>query len=157
MELTRLGENICRLRTEKRMSQEELAAALAVSRQSVSKWETGASVPDLDKLLRLSEIFGVTLDALVNGPVQTEETGPETGAAAGRAGPAAPARAGSRLAGNRRADTGDGKGAFPAAGHGRSGSGAVALFLLCRRLAGAGRMGRGAHGHGARPARRPGP
>lgn len=88
MELTRLGENICRLRTEKRMSQEELAAALAVSRQSVSKWETGASVPDLDKLLRLSEIFGVTLDALVNGPAQPEETGAGAGAAAGHAGPA---------------------------------------------------------------------
>lgn len=91
MELTRLGENICRLRTEKRMSQEELAAALAVSRQSVSKWETGASVPDLDKLLRLSEIFDVTLDALVNGPAQPEETGSEAEAAAGHAGPAAAA------------------------------------------------------------------
>ena len=47
------------------MSQGDLADALDVSRQSVSKWETNGSVPDLDKLIKLSEIFGVTLDELV--------------------------------------------------------------------------------------------
>ena len=62
-----LGENIARLRAQKNRSQEELAGALDVSRQSVSKWETDASVPDLDKLLKLSEAFGVTLDELVRG------------------------------------------------------------------------------------------
>ena len=62
-----LGENIARLRSQKGWSQEELAGALAVSRQSVSKWETDASVPDLDKLMKLSEVFGVSLDALVRG------------------------------------------------------------------------------------------
>lgn len=98
MDLTRLGENICRLRTEKRLSQEELAAALAVSRQSVSKWETGASVPDLDKLMRLSEIFGVTLDALVRGPVPPEQSETEA-AAAPRPGGPAPAAAGLPFAG----------------------------------------------------------
>ena len=60
-----LGETIYRLRTEKNMSQGDLADALDVSRQSVSKWETNSSVPDLDKLIRLSEIFNVTLDELV--------------------------------------------------------------------------------------------
>ena len=73
-----LGENISRLRTERHMSQGDLAEELDVSRQSVSKWENDGSVPDLDKLLRLSQLFGVTLDQLVRGeegaePPQQEE------------------------------------------------------------------------------------
>ena len=59
-----LGENIVRLRTQKNWSQGDLADALDISRQSVSKWETDASIPELDKLLKLSELFGVTLDEL---------------------------------------------------------------------------------------------
>ena len=62
-----LGENIVRLRTQKNWSQGDLADALDISRQSVSKWETDASIPELDKLLKLSELFGVTLDELVRG------------------------------------------------------------------------------------------
>lgn len=62
-----LGSNIYALRAQANLSQEELAAKLSVSRQSVSKWETDASVPDVDKLIQLSKIFGVTLDFLVNG------------------------------------------------------------------------------------------
>ena len=58
-----LGQNIARLRAQKNLSQGDLADALEVSRQSVSKWETDASIPELDKLLRLAELFGVTLDA----------------------------------------------------------------------------------------------
>lgn len=60
-----LGETIYRLRTEKSLSQEELASALGVSRQSISKWETNASVPELEKLVKLSEVFSVSLDELV--------------------------------------------------------------------------------------------
>ena len=60
-----LGQNIARLRAQKNLSQGDLADALEVSRQSVSKWETDASIPELDKLLRLAELFGVTLDELV--------------------------------------------------------------------------------------------
>ena len=60
-----LGETIYRLRTKAGMSQDALANALDVSRQSVSKWENNAAVPELDKLMKLSEIFGVTLDELV--------------------------------------------------------------------------------------------
>ena len=67
-----LGETICRLRTEKHMSQGDLADALDVSRQSISKWETDRSVPELDKLVKLSQIFGVSLDTLVLG--QTDES-----------------------------------------------------------------------------------
>lgn len=62
-----LGTNISRLRAEQHLSQGDLADALDVSRQSVSKWETDTSVPDLDKLVKLSQVFGVTLDELVTG------------------------------------------------------------------------------------------
>lgn len=60
-----LGENIYRLRTEKNMSQGDLADALDVSRQSVSKWENNSAVPELEKLIKMSELFEVTLDELV--------------------------------------------------------------------------------------------
>ena len=74
-----LGENISRLRAERQMTQGDLAEAMEVSRQSVSKWETDASVPDLDKLVRLSRLFGVTLDELVQGrPVAEEHEPSET-------------------------------------------------------------------------------
>ena len=60
-----LGENIYRLRSQRNMSQGDLADALEVSRQSVSKWENSNAVPDLDKLVRMSRLFGITLDQLV--------------------------------------------------------------------------------------------
>ena len=59
-----LGERIASLRAGMGMSQGELAGKLGVSRQSVSKWETNGSVPELDRLIQLADIFGVTLDAL---------------------------------------------------------------------------------------------
>lgn len=62
-----LGENIYRLRTQHNMSQGDLADALDVSRQSVSKWENNSATPELEKLLKMSELFGVTLDELVSG------------------------------------------------------------------------------------------
>ena len=60
-----LSERIYSLRAKKGMSQGDLAEALDVSRQSISKWETGSSVPELDKLIKLSQVFGVTLDELI--------------------------------------------------------------------------------------------
>ena len=68
-----LGEKICRLRKARGLSQGDLADALGVSRQSVSKWETDSSVPDLDKLVALSRRFGVTLDELVCGEGDAEK------------------------------------------------------------------------------------
>lgn len=62
-----LGERIRSLRTARGLSQEALAEKLDVSRQSLSKWETDASIPELDKLLLLRDIFGISLDALVTG------------------------------------------------------------------------------------------
>ena len=66
-----LGENIYRFRTERNMSQGALADALDVSRQSVSKWENNSAVPELDKLIRMSELFGITLDELVGKDAPT--------------------------------------------------------------------------------------
>lgn len=60
-----LAEKILALRTERNLSQGDLAEKLDVSRQSVSKWETGQSVPELDKLIRLADVFGVSVDQLV--------------------------------------------------------------------------------------------
>lgn len=62
-----LGESIYRLRTARNMSQGDLSDALDVSRQSVSKWENNMAVPELDKLVKMSELFGVSLDTLVHG------------------------------------------------------------------------------------------
>ncbi|MEG2686715.1 MAG: helix-turn-helix transcriptional regulator, partial [Christensenellaceae bacterium] len=62
-----LGDRIRSLRGEKNLSQNDLAELLKVSRQSISKWETDGATPDLDKLVSMSEIFGVTLDTLIKG------------------------------------------------------------------------------------------
>ncbi|MBO4618012.1 MAG: helix-turn-helix transcriptional regulator [Lachnospiraceae bacterium] len=53
------------LRKQKGLSQEELAGRLNVSRQTISKWEVGESTPDMDNLVSISELFGVSLDELV--------------------------------------------------------------------------------------------
>lgn len=60
-----LFEKIPALRKARGLSQEELAEQLGVSRQAVSKWESGQSLPDLDKILALSEFFGVSTDYLL--------------------------------------------------------------------------------------------
>ncbi|MBQ9691542.1 MAG: helix-turn-helix transcriptional regulator [Clostridia bacterium] len=59
-----IGNKIYELRTAKNLSQGDLAEILDVSRQSVSKWETDTAVPELDKLIKLCDVFGVTLDEL---------------------------------------------------------------------------------------------
>lgn len=59
------ADNLLQLRKMNHMSQEELAEKVNVSRQTLSKWETGESVPDIEKCKLLAEIFRVTLDDLV--------------------------------------------------------------------------------------------
>lgn len=59
-----LGSTIYKLRTAKNLSQEELAGLLEVSRQSVSKWENNTATPDLEKLIKLCDIFEISLDEL---------------------------------------------------------------------------------------------
>ena len=59
-------DNLITLRKMKNMTQEDIADIVGVSRQSVAKWETGETVPDLDKCKILAEIFKVSLDDLAN-------------------------------------------------------------------------------------------
>ncbi|MFI3141911.1 MAG: helix-turn-helix transcriptional regulator [Clostridia bacterium] len=61
----KIAEKIYEFRIRQNLSQGDLAEKVDVSRQSVSKWETGTATPDLDKLIKLSGVFGVTLDELV--------------------------------------------------------------------------------------------
>ena len=59
-----LGEKIYELRTKKNLSQGDLADKLDVSRQSVSKWENNTAVPDLDKLIKICDVFEISLDEI---------------------------------------------------------------------------------------------
>lgn len=68
----KLADKLQILRVNKRLSQEELANILDVSRQAVSKWESGKSVPDLQKLIKLSELYNVNIDTLVKADIELE-------------------------------------------------------------------------------------
>lgn len=68
-----LADKLIQLRKKSGMSQEELAEKMNVSRQAVSKWEGAQSIPDLDKILQLSELYGVTTDYLLKDSVENEE------------------------------------------------------------------------------------
>ena len=65
--------NLQKLRKKENMSQESLAERLDVTRQSVSKWESGATYPEMDKLIAICKIFNVDMDTLVNGDVSNNE------------------------------------------------------------------------------------
>ena len=60
------NENLVRLRKINQMTQEDVAEAVGVSRQAVAKWESGETIPDLEKCKLLAELFGVSLDNLAN-------------------------------------------------------------------------------------------
>ena len=60
-------DNLLCLRQQRNMTQEQLAMLLGVSRQSVAKWESGQSTPEVDKLVKMAGLFGCTLDELVSG------------------------------------------------------------------------------------------
>ncbi len=62
-----IEERIQELRKGKNLSQEQLADLLGVSRQSVSKWESGQSLPEIEKLIAMSELFDVTADYILKG------------------------------------------------------------------------------------------
>ena len=68
-----VADKIILLRKKSGWSQEELAEKLNVSRQSISKWEGAQSVPGMDKILQLSEIFGVSTDYLLKDSIELEE------------------------------------------------------------------------------------
>lgn len=67
------ADKLIRLRKRMGLSQEELADMMKVSRQAVSKWEAAQSIPDLDKVLKLSELFGVSTDYLLKDDIEIED------------------------------------------------------------------------------------
>lgn len=69
-----LSENIKNLRKEKGMSQEELAVKLNVVRQTVSKWEQNLSVPDSEMLIKIAEVFEVSVSRLLGETVEENDT-----------------------------------------------------------------------------------
>lgn len=74
-----LADKITALRKKASWSQEELAEQLGVTRQSVSKREGAQSVPDMDKVVQMSRLFGVTTDFLLKDELSEEEPAPEGG------------------------------------------------------------------------------
>ena len=62
-----IGYIISKLRNEAKLTQAQFAEILSVSQQSVQKWESGVSVPDLEKIILISKYFDVSLDALILG------------------------------------------------------------------------------------------
>lgn len=71
--MVQIGSRILEYRKKMNMSQEEFANKIGVSRQAVSKWELDKAYPDLDKLVDICGMFGLSLDELVNGVEQDEE------------------------------------------------------------------------------------
>ena len=62
-----LGNTINKIRTEAKLTQEQFSQIFGVSQQSVQRWESGVSSPDLEKVIMISKYFGISLDALVLG------------------------------------------------------------------------------------------
>ncbi len=73
-----LADKIIRQRKKNGWSQEELAEKMGVSRQAVSKWESAQTIPDLEKILAMGKLFGVTTDYLLKDEIETEEFSDET-------------------------------------------------------------------------------
>ncbi|HAQ41386.1 MAG TPA: XRE family transcriptional regulator [Clostridiales bacterium] len=67
------GEKLQKLRKDQRMSQEELASKITVSRQAVSKWELNETMPDIDNIIQLSKIFGISIDYLLDEEINIVE------------------------------------------------------------------------------------
>ncbi len=68
-----IGDQIQNLRVQKGLTQERLSEMLEVSRQSVSKWELGQAIPDVDKIIRMSELFNVSTDTLLLRSIEDEQ------------------------------------------------------------------------------------
>ena len=68
-----LSENLKKIRKDNNLSQEDLAEKLGVSRQSVSKWESGRAYPEMDKVLELCKLFNLNIDDLLNQDIKEIE------------------------------------------------------------------------------------
>lgn len=62
-----IGQRIYKIRQQKNITQEQLAKDLAISRQAVSKWESGKAIPDIENLMYISSLYDVSLDELIKG------------------------------------------------------------------------------------------
>lgn len=71
----KFGEKLIQLRRKEGMSQEQLAAEIGITRQSVSKWESGSTLPELTKLIAISELFNVSVDYLVKDSMEEDFSG----------------------------------------------------------------------------------
>ena len=69
MDSVKIGKYLAQLRKSYKVTQEELALRMGVSRQAVSRWETGSSVPDVEILLKISELYGITIDAILHADI----------------------------------------------------------------------------------------
>lgn len=76
-------DNLQHLRSTRNMTQEQLAMLLGVSRQSVTKWEAEKSYPEMDKLIKICQIFDCTLDDLVTGDLTARAAEPAASVPAG--------------------------------------------------------------------------
>ena len=77
MDLVKIGKFIQELRKEKGLTQEQLAEQMGVARRTVSRWETGNNMPDLDILVELSDLYEVDLREILNGERKSEQMNKE--------------------------------------------------------------------------------
>ena len=77
MDLQKIGTFLKELRKEKELTQEQLAETLNVSRRTVSRWETGSNMPDLDLLVEMADLYPVDLRELLNGERKNEQMNEE--------------------------------------------------------------------------------
>ena len=77
MDLQKIGTFLKELRKEKELTQEQLAETLNVSRRTVSRWETGSNIPDLDLLVEMADLYQVDLRELLNGERKNEQMNEE--------------------------------------------------------------------------------
>ena len=68
-----IAENIAALRKSRHLSQEKMADLFGVSRQAIQKWESGAALPEVGKLIDMAKMFGVSLDSLLCGSAATTD------------------------------------------------------------------------------------
>ena len=77
MDLTKTGKFLQELRKEKGLTQEQLAEQIGVARRTVSRWETGSNMPDLDILIELSDLYEVDLREILSGERKSERMNKE--------------------------------------------------------------------------------
>lgn len=77
MDQKKIGGFLRELRNEKGLTQEQLAEMLGVTNRSISRWETGATMPDFDLLIQVAEYFGVSADEILDGERKPKSANPD--------------------------------------------------------------------------------